>query len=236
MRRLIPFAVLVLAAPAVISAPVPKPESAAERLRKAVGATVYPDKGCEFVFDGTTLTAKLPKERVGHPEEFRMGMRTAKEVTGDFEFTVLMRTTAPQDLPAGANRKWQPVGGGIGVWNVDDKPAKLEVSLSRWFNRERLERNGPVVWTEQTQASYPGTVYQKSDDDPADPQRPLYLRLTRRGNDIATATSSDGKEWAERANKVVDFGKTVTVGVSAFNGTGQPVEILFEKFSLRPLK
>lgn len=235
MRRLIPFA-LLLAASVAVSAPVPKSESAAERLRKAVGATVYPAKGCEFVFDGTTLTAKLPKERVGHPEEFRTGMRTEKDVTGDFEFTVLMRTTAAHDLPAAKNGKWQPVGGGIGVWNTGDKPAKLEVSLSRCFEYERLERNGPLVWTEHLNASYPQTAHERGSGEPADPQRPLYLRLTRRGDDIATATSDDGKEWAEWVNKEVAFGKTVTVGVSAFNGTEQPVEILFEKFALRPLK
>lgn len=240
-RLALPLCVSLFASVAV-SAPVPKTESDADRVAKLLGKAVYPKKGCQFLVtdtgDRTTVTAKLPKEKVAHPANWTYSMRTEKEIVGDFEITAALRTTAdrvPSQKPKSAALH-HAVGGGLVSWNPDDEdPTVRDVVLGRWFEREQERRGGPFMWAENRRASYPGTQYVGQTDD-ADPQRPLFLRITRAGKNVATATSADGKTWKGWATREVEFGKRVAVGLWAFNLTDEPVEVVFEQFSLRPLK
>ena len=238
MRRLLSAAVLLAGGSAIFSAQVPKPETDSERFLKAVGTAVQPVKGCEFAFDGKTLTAKLPKEPTGRDVDFRRGMRTEKEVNGDFELTVAMRTTAPRNPVQGKGKgdRDGSVGGGLAVWSNGDEATSPVVAFGRRFLRERVERDGPLVWTQSLRASYPKIVHESGGDDPADPQGPLHLRLTRSGKEVSASYSRDGEKWTEWTKKEVAFGKSVNVGAWAFNDTAAAVEVVFEKFALRPLK
>lgn len=238
MPRFVPCLFVSLLASVAVSAPVPKPESDADRVAKLLGKVTYPKEGCRFVVDGTTVTAKLPKEKVAHPENWTYSMRTEKEVAGDFELTATLRTTAPrvpfQGPKSGALH--HAVGGGLVAWSLDDEdPTARDVVLGRWFERERERRGDPYTWAENRRASYPGIQY-VGQTDGTDPQRPLHLRITRTGKTVRTLTSEDGKAWKEWAAREVDFGKRVAVGVWAFNLTDEPVEVVFEEFSLRTKK
>jgi len=122
------------------------------------------------------------------------------------------------------------------VWQPGDKATSLAVAFGRRFTREQVERNGPLVWTQALWASYPSIVDESGDDEAADPQGLMYLRLTRSGKEVSTSYSRDGKKWNEWTKREVAFGKSFNVGVWAFNDTGAAVEVVFEKFSLRPLK
>lgn len=235
MTRLALLLCASLLAPVAVSAPVPKPDSDADRVAKLLGKAVYPAKGCRFVVDGTTVTAKLPKEKVAHPENWTYSMRTEKEIAGDFELTAAVRTTSGrvpfQGPKSGALH--HAIGGGLVAWCLDDeKPKDRDVVLARWFERVRERRGDPSTWEEERRASYPGTEY-VGQADGTDPQRPLFLRISRAGKTVRTATSEDGKTWKEWAAREVDFGKRVAVGVWAFNLTDEPADVVFEEFSLR---
>lgn len=241
MTRLALLLLAPLLASAAASAPVPKPESDADRVAKLLGKATYPEKGCRFLVsvtgDGNTVTAHLPKARVGSPEDYRLGMLTEKPVVGDFELTVRLRTTAPvQPLQGKIMPAYRGLGGGLVAWQSDGPGQVTDVAVCRWFVRDRPNRNGPHTWTERATANYPGTHFHLTDDDSADVQRPRFLRLTRSGTSVVTATSDDGKTWQERVSKEVAFGKTVNVGLWAFNFTEDAADVVFEQFSLRPLK
>ncbi len=65
------------------------------------------------------------------------------------------------------------------------------------------------------------------------PDEPTFLRLTRRGDQVTTESSVDGKEWKEHKRGVLDgLNEAVTVGLVAFHTTDQASTATFDQFSL----
>lgn len=246
MRRLLPVAVLLIGVPLAVSAPVPKPESHEAKVRKLLGDTVFPEKGCEFRIDGNTVTAKLPKELTANPDEWEKSPRSEQVVVGDFEMTVRVRTSAPKEPPqtereaAGRFAYHLALGGGLLVYDQDAKRSlRRVVTLARWFERDEERRDGRYHWHAHKAVSFPSERrgYGVSQVDPTDTRySAMSLCLRRSGDTISTAWSEDGKEWDRGMSREVSFGRRVTVGIWAFNLTGKTAEVVFQDFKVTPLK
>ena len=103
MRRIIPFAVFLVTSVAV-SAPVPKDfETPAKKLERLFGTPDQPD-GTKVELDGNRLKVSVPHLPAGKPGEAGVyaSPRTARAVSGDFEFTVSVTVTTPADVPVDA--------------------------------------------------------------------------------------------------------------------------------------
>lgn len=240
---------LLLAFPLLaVAAPVPESVTHAKAFKKTFGTSHSPAEDCTFKFDGATLTAGLSKGWVGGQHHHKDCLHTERAITGDFEVTVTMRTTAPVEPPKGGGKggKRCDLGGGLAVWEADAKdPNKVAtdaqkrekvVSVCRYYNFEGEPGPGESrSWLKGNYANYPGMVYDGNAEG-GDPTEVVHWRMSRRGNLLTSATSTDGEKWTEFSSQTVELADTVSVGVWAFNGTGTQYDVVFEKFTLTPLK
>lgn len=227
---------------AVSAAPVPRSLDYTAAFTRTFGATLTPDEGTAFEFDGKTLTAKFPKGWYGSWEDPRKCLRTEREVVGDFDLTVAVRTTAPAVPPKVEKGKACHLGGGLAVWEPHprdsemiartEKGWKKEVNVCRYFTFA----GGQQGWSFGDLAHHPGVMHLR-DDDGGDPGATTHLRITRRGDVLATATSADGEKWSTLTEKKLDsLAASLSVGVWAFEATNQGYEVRFEQFTLTPTK
>src|SRR5262249_34889176 len=89
---------LLLAAPLVVAAPVPR-ESHADKIRRLYGTPEDPDKVCTFALDGNALRLTAAKGLRGlNPSRGLVNApRTLRPVRGDFEATVRVTKDAVAD-------------------------------------------------------------------------------------------------------------------------------------------
>jgi regulation of enolase protein 1 (concanavalin A-like superfamily) len=158
----------------------------------------------------------------------RNAPRILQEIEGDF--TVQVKVTGTFDPGAHSTLPEADPFNGAG--------------LLLWADNEnflRLERN---VWTtpDGGHSSYqPLFEYWKNNTDltPGTPSStPFFtgsstcLRLTRQGNQVRAAVSSDGVNWIETDPVTVQFPAKINVGVDAINTSKQPFSVEFTEFKL----
>jgi len=221
------------------AAPVPKADSDAVKFEKRFGKAILPDKKGEFKFADDALTLRFSEKDTVDNNFMPLDCpHTAVEVTGDFEVTVVIRTTAPK-LSKFPNRKYH-FGGGLVAWD-----AEAAKPLPRYVRRQ-FEPNGnpkgkgPFPWMEEAEGFAPGEIYTEGQTfiEKADPTSPLHLRLVRSEGTIAFLASSDGEKWhvlKGRPGKG-ELPKTLTVGVWGYNASDTPIDVIFEKFAVKPAK
>lgn len=229
-------ATLLMLLPLVaVAAPVPK-ETDAQKLEKAFGKPVDPNKDCEFAFDGKKLTMKAGKgDHALHVQQGRMAApRTLKEVAGDFVATVKAAAEPPKDAkPALASRNFLFHSQGLLLW-IDEKnyvrfeQARMDplggAEVKHYVNYE-LFKDGE--WTRSGMWT----------DGALDATKPTTFRLTRTGNAVAGSFSQDdGKTWADLPALDLELKDKVHVGVVTNHNTDAPFTATFENFAVTPKK
>ena len=225
---------LLALTPLAFAAPVPKPESDAERFKRLFGKAELPGKKGEFKLTGDTLTVTFPKGKyVGAEAHPLLSPRTAREVEGDFELTAAVRITGPKDPPT-TGTQWD-MGGGLVAW--DDESEKQPdgpgtVFAARRFEINEFRNRDKLVWWEESAAQFRQYGHTPKAAEGADPTTTRHLRLTRRGDTFAVSVSDDGKDWTEQASRKVEADSKMRVGVWAYKRVDGDGDVVFEQVTL----
>lgn len=223
------FLSVVLLCPLVaLAAPVPKP----------------PPKKIEDVFgtpaEGNGVTLEMTRRdelKVTEGKEAATAVNsqaktrplTTKTVEGDFELTVRIAHAPPADKELAVTGPGIPtLSAGIALFSRDNPKCSLTL-----FHKHTM----PGGWKSQLSMSSQherggsGTSRQaqKLED------QPLYLRLTRQGDEFRSETSGDGKTWQRfGTHKVQGFGPVV-VGPAAVHNTSGAYEVTFDEYQIKSL-
>jgi hypothetical protein len=210
-----PLLILVL----VAAAPPPK-DTEADKLRRAWGETIDPEKDCTFKLDGDKLRIKIPETtHTLTPEDgSSKAPRVRREVAGDFDVRVtVVSVTAPDPGGPGMTAGGLVVGPSIETF----------VGLSRYTPAgETDEATRPTALFHHYRTTGTGTA--SFGIPPADRPKPLHVRLVREKNLVTGYTSPDGRTWDKRDSNEVAWPDKVYVGVFTSHSTGKPVEGVFE--------
>lgn len=218
MRRLLPVLVPLFAALAV-AAPVPKDfESKEKKLVRLFGTPHVPD-GSKIELDRNVLKVTVPL-MVGETDVYACP-RTARPVSGDFEFTVTLTVNTPADGPIDA---WAGVYVGF-----DDKH---HFDYMRWMDTTR-NRKGPVVgrgvWSQLRKPNQSNVVGHPEQNVPT-----ATLRVIRKGDELEAHAKYGNGGWSQQVRVTVPLPKEVIVGVYA-GGRKGPLTAAFEDFKVSKL-
>jgi hypothetical protein len=216
---------LLLVAPIVLAAPIPK-ESESDKLRRLFGTPEDPDKVCKFSLDGNQLrlTAAKGLRGLNPARGLTNAPRALKTVRGDFEATVrIVRDTIAEGTKK-ADEVYTPSGGG-GLLLWVDADSHLRLSRSQWV----AEAGGQAKTTynlrgARSKEEFAGWVTNVAEGD----TEPVTFRMTRTGNKIASAYSRDGKKWATFDTLEMDLPDEVKIGVYVAHNFDKPLEVVFE--------
>ena len=188
------------------------------------GQVLDPDGDCKVRMDGGRVTIEVPPKL--HDLSAEMGTvnapRVLREVEGDFiaEVTVAGavtpggRPTRPRSLPFH--------GAGLLLWQDEKNFIRLE--------RAAILRDGrpmPYANFEQRKGGALADGGPKALED-----KPLHLRLERRGSRVIGSVSFDGVRWTALKELTADLPKAVKVGVAALNSAGTPFRAELEGYEL----
>jgi hypothetical protein len=152
-----------------------------------------------------------------------------KTVEGDFELTVRISHAPPADKELAATGPGVPtLSAGIALFSRDNPKCSLT-----YFHKHTLTGGWKSQLSMNSQhergGSGTGRQAQKLED------QPLYLRLTRKGDEFRSETSADGKTWQRfGTHKVQGFGPVV-VGPAAVHNTTAGYEVTFDEYQIKPL-
>lgn len=208
-----------------VAAPVPKPppktmQEVFGTSAEAAGVTVEMTRRGEL----RATVAKEAAVRADAIDDTRP--LVSKSVEGDFELTVRVTHTLATDADRG-------VGGGnpraaAGVALVFDADRRLTLLHNQDTAGGRTSRLTAY-------SQFPGSSSQSSGGR-RKVEDALYLRVTRKGDEISTKTSADGKVWESFVtHKVKGAGATVTVGPAAAHNTTTGYEVTFDEYLIKSL-
>jgi regulation of enolase protein 1 (concanavalin A-like superfamily) len=112
--------------------------------------------------------------------------------------------------------------GGLLLWNDRQNFLRLE--------RAGMNRNGLVQTSGYLELCQNGRV--AASQVHTVPEQDTYLRMERRGNQVLTAVSQDGRTWVPLQSVVINYPSKVRVGVFAINAAQQPLAVRYEEFRL----
>lgn len=211
---------------AVSAAPVP-PDDDVAKLARAYGAWTDPDKDCKYALKEGELRISLPKawhllwpSREGSTNN---APRVLREVEGDFTAVVRVAFPLPKQIPKDF---WPYCAGGLIAWESD----KAHLIVRR--SGGEVNRCAEAIFSTHNTANICSMTIQSLDKQ----SESVYLRLKREGNQATTAWSRDGKKWKESDPVDVAWGAKMKVGVVAENCLNDPVEIVFDQYSLTQQK
>jgi regulation of enolase protein 1 (concanavalin A-like superfamily) len=223
MTRLLPFLLLPLASYAV-SAPVPKEDGAAE-MRRIYGVTVDPEEVCKFESKDGSLRITLPNyPRLLSPwSKVFNAPRVWREVTGDF--TVALRVSfpiRPMIPPKHQNVTQSRASGGLVVWADDDDFVTV--------TRDERETDGEPAEFFRAEANCGGRA--RGYAEYRAPAEFGYLQLQRKGKEVTSHFSSDGKKWKPLFTFEAGWSDAVKVGVVAENSYNAEFTATFTEYTL----
>jgi regulation of enolase protein 1 (concanavalin A-like superfamily) len=201
-----------------------KPEIA-DAVIGGIGAWFDPDKDSQYRSDGAGVTITIPGTAHVNSLQIRKtnAPRILREVKGDF----VAQVRIPDRIQPGS----QPLegfpiafqGAGLLLWQ-DEK------------NYVRLER--AAASSPDRPLSHQVLLESLRDGKPGKPEylqireKPIILRMERKGSDINCSYSADGKTWIPVKNAALGFNTTVGVGVSAGNLSPKSFSARFDNFTL----
>lgn len=190
-----------------------------------IGSWFDPDKDSQYRSDGSGVTITIP----GTPHVNSLQIRKAnaprilREVKGDF----LAQVRIPDRIQPGS----QPLegfpiafqGAGLLLWQDEKNYVRLERAAASAPDRPLSHQ----ILLESLRDGKPGkpeylTIREK----------PILLRMERKGSDINCSYSADGKTWIPVKNAALGFNNAVGVGVSAGNLAPKSFSARFENFTL----
>lgn len=224
LLALVPLALLV-------AAPVPKP--VAKKLQEVYGEIADSGCQCELTKEGA-LQIVVPKggRAVELTHDSRTPPLTTKTVTGDFELTVRVSHQPPKDADrAEGARQQATVSAGVALYAEGDPKTNATFVHKHSRNGDKWTSGLAMQSNHSNGSSGSGRASANLED------KPLFLRLTRRGDTLTSETSTDGKKWTRFSNhKSAQLGETVVIGPVAFHNTTADYEAVFDQYELKPLK
>jgi hypothetical protein len=222
-------ALVLLTAALAAAAPVPK---LTPKTFDGFG-TLVETKGvtCETPKAGE-LRVSLSKEAAAASATHKQARPlVARAVEGDFELTVRITHAPPdgQDLTV-VGRGDPDASAGIALQSADDPKTSL-VLLAR-----QCKEDG--TWVSRfSMFSRFGDGKKGSDGGTVDEKlivRPVYLRLTRRGDDFTAARSVDGKKWSSAVGSAFEVPgvAAVLVGPVAAHNANAQYDVTFDEYTL----
>ncbi|HEY2785944.1 MAG TPA: hypothetical protein VGJ05_13320 [Fimbriiglobus sp.] len=221
------FLSLLFFASSAVAAPPPK-ESAENRFHRMFGTIYDPGKDCSITLDGSRLKIQIPgtphRFTPGYESEKSTAPRVRREISGDFDIRIKVVSLTP---PGPKSEGMAMTAGGLFVGTDDDK----FITMSRYINMEVGGTGNTPQFLFQhrlpdSSASELGLPQNNSND------KPIYLRLVRKTNQVNGYTSSDGKAWTLRGTQSYVWPHKVYVGVFASHGVNHAVEAVFEDFQV----
>jgi hypothetical protein len=231
MRRAVPLLLLV---PVIaLAAPIPAP-SEKEQIAKLWGKVYAPSDKYEFKLNGKALTIRTAGEPTheafaGKPSTIP---RVSRTVTGDFEATVKVMDAAFPN----AKGKYEAGGPDLRAGLFVEGGFKfLDIELFQYYGN-----NNGVLWEKPNRVVWfnvrGGGKGEGRHVQHAEPNKPLYLRITRKGKVVTMAHCFDGKEWGVSdvplAYQPLELPDEVTVGVFLAHSTHQIADATFSDFTL----
>jgi regulation of enolase protein 1 (concanavalin A-like superfamily) len=246
-----------LAAWAALAAPVPEPKGSSGFEGPEWGKPVGTNKDCKFTFTKGSLTIEVPgkKGRVVAP-------RLLRPAKGDFEVQVRVRgdfRVSPDDdfgqLTAGlvVLDKDEPTPSYRAVFGArctGPRRGAPPAALNRELYAEVMMEDTVVIKNTKRGLGCQTNPPTKGWAVPA-AGKPweAYLKVTRRGGELKSYLSPDGKKWSLNARPSLDgrpphlalmpedkIAGEVRVGVAAFNLSADKCKVTFDQWKFTPLK
>lgn len=195
----------------------PKPKELADW-----GLAIDPDGDCKFTPDGKkSLTIEVPGTWHDlNPRGDKLNApRVVRTVEGDFSLAVKVtgnfkpngRSQNPDSVPSN--------GGGIVVWNHAGNFVRLErIGISREGKAGTF-----ILFVEREDFD------QRAEHNAAYPGGDCYLRLERKGGQIAGSVSTGGTGWQKLKPIDTLWPAQLKVGLSAANSNSAPLTVKFEE-------
>lgn len=216
-----------------VAAPVPK-AAGGKKLSETFGEQVNPDSTCKYEPAGNgglriVVPTTHPVHEVDHGRTVSPHM--VRKVDGDFVLTVRIQHTFNKEAgKAEAAKQKTMVAAGIGFTDADDARNTFSVC--------HMNTKGGDKWTTgrlmQIMHRGGGSGSGSSGQDAAD--KPAYLRVTRKGEEIKSEFSADGKKWQNFSTmKINTLGAAVNVGPVACQSTDAEYSVEFTEYEIKPL-
>lgn len=225
--------VAILIPTVALSAPVPKAANA-KKLSETFGEQVNPDSTCKYEpagKDGLRIVVPNthPVEEVDHGKTVRPHL--VRKVEGDFVLTVrIQHTFKPEAGKAEAAKQKTMVAAGIGFIDADDAHNTFSVCHMNTKSGDKWTTSQLMQIMHRGGGSGSGSGGQNSSDKPA------YLRVTRKGEEIKSEFSPDGKKWQPFSTmKMTSLGPAVNIGPIACQSTDAEYSAEFTEYEIKPL-
>ena len=216
-----------------LAAPVPK-AAGGKKLSETFGEQVNPDSTCKYEPAGNgglriVVPTTHPIEEVDHGKTVRPHM--VRKVEGDFVLTVRIQHTFNKEAGKAENAKTKTmVAAGIGFIDADDGKNTFSVCHMNTKSGDKWSTGQLMQIMHRGGGSGSGSGGQNSSDKPA------YLRVTRKGEEIKSEFSPDGKKWqAFTTMKMTTLGPAVNVGPVACQSTDAEYSVEFTEYEIKPL-
>ena len=218
---------LLLLPTLALSAPVPKPQP--KKIEDVFG-TPFELHGvtCEMTRKDE-LKATVGKDAAVAANEGKGRPLATRVVEGDFELTVRVTHSPPDKADLAAGNGLPTVFAGIALF-AENSPKHTLTLLHKHLKQGDTWKSGLSMNTQHPQGgSGTGRGNVKLEE------QPVYLRLTRKGDDFTSQTSADGTKWQGfGTHKTSGFG-AVVVGPVATHNTTAEYAVTFDEYVIRPL-
>jgi regulation of enolase protein 1 (concanavalin A-like superfamily) len=202
-------------------------DDATNRYLPGWGRVVDPSGDCDVSFDAgrNRLTIAVPgTPHVLSAEDPSLPMnapRVVRRVRGDF--TAEVRVLGRLEPGRSKTTYYDPFhGAGLIVWQDSSNYLRLERAVGFIKGRPHPYLNYELRAGGRLAVSRGITVE----------DRPLFLRLRRRGRAFSAWYSGDGRRWAQLPGVDGDLGERVEVGVVAVNSSVRPLSAELEGLSV----
>ena len=188
-----------------------------------------PDGDCQFRAEQGKLTISLPKS-THHDLTVERGKMNAprllRDVEGDFTAVVRVSGTFRPTTTSSTDQRKPFVGAGLVLMNGDQTYIRLE--------RASMYSDDKRYWYANWELREDGEWKLAGDAEtkPLDEDKPVYLRMQRKGDKIYGAVSYDGKEWSELEPLEVKLPAKLKIGVSGGGTSTEPFKPHFDHFRL----
>ncbi len=221
------FALLLLPA-LCLAAPVPK-TNGVKKIEDVYGTPAeLSGVTCEMTRKDE-LKATVGKEAAAAANESKVRALATRTVEGDFELTVRVTHSPPNAADLATGNGVATVFAGISLF-AENSPKHTLTLLHKHLKQGDTWKSGLSMNSQHPRGgSGTGRANVKLED------QPLYLRLTRKGDDFTSQTSTDGKKWQGfGTHKVTGFGPVVVGPVATHNTTGE-YAVTFDEYVIKPL-
>ena len=192
---------------------------------KGWGETIDPDGDCKFTLEKDRLTIKVPGTLHDLSVEANnlSAPRVVQEIQGDWLARVQISGKVSHQGDRVSPRYLAYHGAGIVAWKDDQTYV-------------RLERAG-LINPEGQPVHYVNFELRKNGlhaggEGMSIPDKPTFLRLSRRLGKFVGSFSADGKEWTDFKPLDAELPQDLKVGVVAVNTSTEAFEAQFAKFAV----